>query len=90
LNTFATQSLAPDLTLVFDVSPEVGQARRAAGRDDRIESRGTEFHARVRQAFRDLARLEPERVEVLSALASPAEIHREVLETLRVRHMIDL
>ena len=90
LNAFATNDVQPNLTLVFDVPLAIAQQRRATQKNDRIEDRGEEFQGRVRQAFLDLARLEPERVEVLSAQAAASEVHRDVLEVLRVRRVIDL
>ena len=55
LNEFATGGLAPDLVLVLDVPDEIAEARVAAARD-RVERAGAAFHARVRAAYRDLAR----------------------------------
>jgi dTMP kinase len=48
-NHAATQGITPDLTLILDLPPEVGQARqRAAGkRQDRLDRESLEFHRRV-------------------------------------------
>jgi dTMP kinase len=48
-NEAATQGLSPDLTLILDLAPELGQARQiAAGkRQDRLDRESTEFHRRV-------------------------------------------
>jgi dTMP kinase len=48
-NRAATQGITPDLTLILDLSPEVGQARQlAAGkRQDRLDRESAEFHRRV-------------------------------------------
>lgn len=56
-NALATGGLKPDLTLVLDVSPEVGQARQqAAGKElDPIEQESVEFRDRVRRVFRDVS-----------------------------------
>ena len=45
----ATAGLEPDLTLILDLSPEVGQARQVAGgkRLDRLDRESREFHRRV-------------------------------------------
>lgn len=53
-NQAATGGLAPDLTLVLDLPPELGFARirTGGGRLDRIEQAGAEFHARVAAVFR--------------------------------------
>jgi dTMP kinase len=48
-NRAATQGITPDLTLILDLSPELGQARQlAAGkRQDRLDRESAEFHRRV-------------------------------------------
>lgn len=48
-NQAATQGLVPDLTLILDLPPELGQARQiAAGkRQDRLDRESVEFHRRV-------------------------------------------
>jgi dTMP kinase len=48
-NQAVTQGLTPDLTLILDLPPEVGQARQiAAGkRQDRLDRENAEFHRRV-------------------------------------------
>ena len=88
MNAFATAGAQPNLTLVFDVDPAVGQARRAAERDDRIEARGLEFQAKVREGFLAIAREEPKRVVVINAAPTPEIIHKQVLAVLRERHLL--
>jgi dTMP kinase len=65
----------PDLTLVLDVAPEVGlaRARRRQGEPDRFEKEGPGFHAKLRQAFLEIARREPGRCVVLDA-ETPADV----------------
>jgi dTMP kinase len=48
-NQAATGGIRPDLTLILDLSPELGQARQiAAGkRQDRLDRESAEFHRRV-------------------------------------------
>ena len=48
-NQAATGGLRPDLTLILDLAPELGQARQiAAGkRQDRLDRESAEFHRRV-------------------------------------------
>ncbi|MFL5403748.1 MAG: dTMP kinase [Gemmatimonadales bacterium] len=48
-NQAATGGVQPDLTLILDLSPELGQARQiAAGkRQDRLDRESAEFHRRV-------------------------------------------
>lgn len=69
LNEWATSGLQPHLTVLLDVEPEVGRTRRTAGdaAEDRLESEADEFHARIRDAFLDLAAARPESYLVLPA-----------------------
>ena len=81
-NRAATQGITPDLTLILDLSPELGQARQiAAGkRQDRLDQESVEFHRRVVEYYlavqgkgvRHLdARLPPDRL----LQATWAEVH---------------
>lgn len=69
LETFILEEVRPDLTLVFDMAPEAGLARAAdrTHAETRFESKGAAFHARLRQAFLDIARAEPDRCEIIDA-----------------------
>ncbi|MFB9237033.1 dTMP kinase [Plantactinospora siamensis] len=74
LSSWATGGLKPDLVVVLDVEPAVGQARITArgGDADRLEAESNDFHERVRLAFLDLAAADPRRYLVLDA-SRPAE-----------------
>ncbi|MGL4997337.1 MAG: dTMP kinase [Deefgea sp.] len=73
--------IEPDLTLIFDVPLEVSQARMADSRVlDRFESEQHEFHARVRAAYLERAMQNPQRIRVINANRSLAEIQSELAE----------
>lgn len=55
LNRWATDGLEPDVVVVLDV-PEGATALREVGPPDRLERESAAFHARVREAYRELAR----------------------------------
>ncbi|MBI3951451.1 MAG: dTMP kinase [Acidobacteria bacterium] len=87
LMAFATDGLKPDLTIVLDL--DVAQAqqrlrerRERAGRPihDRLDAEALEFHQRVRQAYLELARREPERIKVVSAAGTVEETCQAALE----------
>lgn len=61
---YATQSIQPDLTLLFDIDAETG-LERAGKIKDRIEQRPLEYHRRVRQGYLKLAKREPGRIKVI-------------------------
>ncbi|MFH5824947.1 dTMP kinase [Georgenia sp. AZ-5] len=77
LSLWATEGLLPDLTVLLDVDPAVGAARRA-GAPDRIERESAAFHARVREHFLELAAEDPGRYLVVDAAAAPEDIHAAV------------
>jgi dTMP kinase len=86
MNRFATGGLEPDLTILLDVDPAAGAARKAGGTrgPDRIERAGDAFHRRVAGAYRLLA-VERERVERVSGEAPPDEVHAAILDVLARR-----
>ena len=79
----ATGGVAPDLTLLLDVSPEVGLARKADDTRNRFEAAfDLDFHRRVRDGFLELARNEPERWRVIDAQRDPDAVFADVLEAV--------
>ncbi|NBQ90872.1 MAG: dTMP kinase [Betaproteobacteria bacterium] len=70
----------PDLTFLFDVPPEVAQARRAAVRQpDRFEAQDESFFVRVRQAYQQRLHAQPQRFAVVDATAAPEAVGAQVL-----------
>ncbi|WP_394551018.1 dTMP kinase [Agromyces sp. MMS24-JH15] len=69
VSEWATGGLSPDLTVLLDLDEESARARldSAPRRFDRLEAEASEFHARVRAAYLDLAAAEPERFLVVDA-----------------------
>ena len=73
----ATEGLKPDLTVLFDVNIEESTSRttrRGSGKNsaskagrDRLDIEDAAFHTRVRDAYLEIARAEPERVKVVDA-----------------------
>lgn len=77
----------PDLTVILDIAPEAG-LKRIGGRGegpDRYERMDSDFHARLRQGFRDLARRHPERCVVIDGDRDAESVHRDVLAVARAR-----
>lgn len=75
LSLWAAEGLLPDLTILLDLDETAARARLdgARTRYDRLESEKSDFHARVRAAFLELARAEPRRFLVLDA-SEPVEV----------------
>jgi dTMP kinase len=78
LERWACAGLKPDLTLLLDLPVSIGRARAAGrGAADRIETEADAFFERVRQAYRERARAEPQRWRVIDASLSPEDVLRE-------------
>jgi dTMP kinase len=77
----------PDLTLVLDLPLTAARARMTARatKDDAIESRGPEYHERVRQAFLDIARANPQRCAVLDASTAPNDVADDAMKLIDQR-----
>ena len=87
LHRLALGDARPDLTLVLDMPATAGLAR-AAGRKDgenRFERKGADFHARLREAFLDIARREAQRCVVIDASRAMDQVHAEVLHAVHSR-----
>lgn len=86
LEDWVQRGFQPDLTLLFDVPPDIAAARRLTAREaDRFEREADSFFNRVRAAYLERARAEPARIRVLDARLSVADIQREIgalLQTL--------
>jgi dTMP kinase len=80
LETYILEDARPDLTLVFDVPPELGleRAHARAGAEMRFESKGQAFHERLREGFLAIASAEPQRCAIIDATGSLDEVEAAV------------
>lgn len=86
-NRVATGGLVPDLTLLFDLDPELGLARRAgvSGSANRLDRESLEFHRRVRARYLELAAEEPGRWIVLDATLATTALEDAAWSALDAR-----
>jgi dTMP kinase len=66
VNNMATGNLRPDLTILLDISPEQGLARKRSLKD-RFELEGLSFHRWIREGYVRIAAAEPDRWLVVDA-----------------------
>ncbi len=87
LETWVHPGLQPDLTLLFDLPPEIAASRVAStGADpDRFEREQRDFFVRVREAYLERARHAPGRICVIDANRSPDQIRDEIKTLLEER-----
>lgn len=90
LEAMATDGLRPDLTLLLDMPPESGRARKerasaAGGEWNRLDAEGLAFHQRVRAGYLALAAAEPRRIIVLNAAQPPDALAEIIWQTVAAR-----
>jgi len=79
LERWTQQGLQPDLTVLFDVAPDIGLARAARGKlPDRFEREERAFYERARQAYLDRAREAPERIHVVDGARPLVYIQKQL------------
>ncbi len=86
LERLALRDLRPDLTLVFDLPPEIGLARaKNRGDANRFESENLAFMARVRAAYLDRAKADSSRYAVIDASQTLLVVQAELANLLEQR-----
>jgi dTMP kinase len=83
LDAIACHGLKPDLTICVDIDTETGLARALArggtsAHETRLEEQAIEFHHKVRDAYHELARCQPQRFRLIDGSGTPEEIAAEV------------
>lgn len=83
LERWVHPDLQPDLTLLFDVSAELGQSRVARAKSpDRFEREDAEFFSRVRRAYLERLQQWPNRMVRIDGSYPIADIQREIEQRL--------
>lgn len=94
LNRVLTDDLKPDLTILMDsdVDASVERARRrnlarsSSDNDEgRFEKENRAFFTRVRNAYLEIAKREPERVALIDARGTPDRTHAKILEAVLIK-----
>jgi dTMP kinase len=85
MNRAATGGLAPHVTLLFDLDPDVGLGRRSRGETNRMDRESPAFHARVRARFHELAAAEPDRFVVIDASQSADVLEAQIWSAIAPR-----
>lgn len=86
LENLVQGALRPDLTLLFDLPPELGLARaraRAGGAADRFESEQVRFFDAARAVYLDRARAASQRYLILDASQPIAAVSDRIADAIR-------
>lgn len=83
LEAWVHTGLQPDLTLLFDLSPEIAAGRLAAARSpDRFEREREDFHGRVRDAYLRRAEQHPQRIRIVDGGRSLEAVRSQLVAIL--------
>jgi dTMP kinase len=83
LEQWVQEDLQPDITLLFDVPVEVSIARLAGARSpDKFERESADFFTRIRNAYLQRARNNPQRFRVIDGSKSLDEVSKAVKDII--------
>jgi dTMP kinase len=83
LENWVHANLQPDLTLLFDLAPEIAAQRMANTREpDRFEREQSDFHVRVRAAYLRRAAQFPGRIRVIDGSCEIPAVRRQLADVL--------
>ena len=83
LNAFAVGDCIPDVTFVLDIDAANAKSRmQKPRRPDRMEQEPEEFYERVREAYRELASREPNRVVLIDGSRGTDQVENEIWNVL--------
>ena len=88
INNFATESTFPDLTILFDIQPELGLERisKNSNREvNRLDLEKLDFHKKVREGFLELAKKYPERFYIVDASQPFLDVCLEVYDLIKYK-----
>ena len=86
IGSLVTDGLKPDITFILDIDAKKGLLR-STGSKDRMEKKSLSYHKKVRKGYFNIAKKEPRRVKVVSALGEIAET-QEKIRRIVLRHVI--
>lgn len=80
INKVAMNGIEPDMTLFFDIDPEISLKRRmTVSSADRIEKEKLDFHKKVYQGYRYLANKYPDRIKTINANYGIEEVKQQII-----------
>lgn len=86
INLFATENTYPDLTIFFNVSPEIGLSRVSQDKKrvaDRLDNESENFHDKVYETFLELTKKYKDRIVVIDASKPLNEVIENTYKILK-------
>ncbi|WP_251716766.1 dTMP kinase [Lactobacillus agrestimuris] len=88
INDFATHGLQPDLTLFFDLSPEIGLSRIKKLRpdqEDRLEQEKLAFHEKVYAGYKEINKMYSNRIVEIDASQTIDKVVADGISAIKSR-----
>lgn len=84
MNLYATDGIMPDITLYIDIPSEEGLNRitKAHRKVDRLDLEEASFHRKVQEGYLELARMFPERINIIDGSRSLNVIYDNMKELI--------
>lgn len=82
INEFAIEGYLPDLTLFFDVDPEIGLTRIKNDDDreiNRLDQEAMHFHERVREGYKKVLETYPNRIKKINANQAISTVFKDAM-----------
>ena len=86
INLFATENTYPDLTLFFDIDPELGLKRVSLDKKrvaDRLDNENENFHEKVYSTFKEIVNTNSQRIITIDASKSIEEVTECAYKTIK-------
>lgn len=85
LNMYATNGLMPDLTLYFDLDPEIGlnRIKKNNRENDRLDNEQLPFHELVKEGYEKVCMKFPKRVMRINGNQAVDDVYHDVLEVIK-------
>lgn len=82
----------PALVLILDIpeSLALARARERGDSEDRFENKGADYHARVREAFLDIAASDARQYVIVNADQNMDQVNRDIIEIINNRFSLNL
>lgn len=82
INEYAVNGCMPDVTFLMELDPGIGKSRIREDVQDRLELEKIDFHQKVFEGYKTLAKTYPERFVEIDAARTKEDIREEILQVL--------
>ena len=85
INAPAVQGLSPNITFLLDISPKKAWERIKDKRHDRFEKEGIKFLRKIRKAYLQLAKANPNNTVIINAALPPDKVAQAIFKEIVIR-----